>query len=235
MEEIRADKVGPLLKEACFMWNSYYITDPLNSITTRVYELNSRDTFVELLCQRYQSLSMLELKLLLVCSECERETCNLLPHLFTKLGTDIENGMFCLNDNLKFLLKRSCLHSLARSDTTQFALYFGIILDSHTLLTSADFQWLLDFRKSCLAATDEIMVATWFCYTTVPGNTDEEKFQFLIDNSSKFYNLWNFLMTVYFHMPFFSDVNDAEQRVETVKREQGWKPGAKCWPIYQSN
>eukprot|EP00116_Pleurobrachia_bachei_P004211 sb/3464473/ len=230
LEEISAGTVGPFLKEACFMWNNHYQANPfeernpLNCIVKRVYELNARDTFVELLCQRYQSLSKIELKLLLVCSECDRETCILLTHLFSKLRSDIKHEMFCLNDNLKFLLESSCLHSLAKSDTSQFALHFSDILDSHMLLTSADFQWLLNFRKSCLAPTDDGMVATWFCYSNIPGSTDEERFQFLIDNSSKFYNLWNFLVTVCTHIPFVADLYGAEERVEAVKRERGWKP-----------
>ena len=67
IEDVTADTVGPLMKEACFIWKKFSDMEPLNSITKRVYELNARSTFVELLCQRYRSLSQIELKVLLVC------------------------------------------------------------------------------------------------------------------------------------------------------------------------
>ena len=55
IENVTADTVGPLMKEACFIWNKFWEfsnMEPLNILTKRVYELNARSTFVELLCQQ---------------------------------------------------------------------------------------------------------------------------------------------------------------------------------------
>ena len=90
--------------------------EPINSVTKRVYELDARSNFVELLCQRYRSLSKIELKILLVSSECDGDNCILLTNLFDIISIEIAEGTFCLSDNLKFLLENSCLDSLANSE-----------------------------------------------------------------------------------------------------------------------
>eukprot|EP00116_Pleurobrachia_bachei_P004178 sb/3464440/ len=222
IENITADTIGPWLKEASFIWNKFHIKKPLNFITKRVYQLDARSTFVELLCQRYRNLSQIELKVLLVCSECDGANCILLSPLFDKISLEIAEGSFRLSDNLKFLLENSCLDSLAASDLRKFDMYYTTILDSNLLLTRDDFQWLLDFRKSCLAATGDRVEACYFGYNKTPGETAEEKFSYLIDNSTKFYNFYNFLCEL-LHIPIdFSSVRDPILRINAVKKERGW-------------
>eukprot|EP00116_Pleurobrachia_bachei_P003137 sb/3463399/ len=225
IENITADTIGPWLKEASFIWKKFSNMNPLNFITKRVYELDARSTFVELLCQRYRSLSQIELKVLLVCSECDGANCILLTPLFDKISLEIAEGSFRLSENLKFLLENSCLDSLATSDLKQFTLYYTNIMDSNLLLTREDFQWLLDFRKSCLAATGDNVELCYFGYMKIPGETAEEEFSYLIDNSTKFYNFYNFLHELNHHHIDISSVRDPILRLNAVKRERGWESG----------
>eukprot|EP00116_Pleurobrachia_bachei_P003555 sb/3463817/ len=140
-----------------------------------------------------------------------------------KIHTEIADGTFSLSTNLKYLLENSCLDRLAATAQNSFELHFSSILESHQMLGTDDFQWLLNFRKHCFVARKPIVTMDIVVLRLVPGRSDEEKFQYLIDHAADLGNLSNFLSHIGIHVNC-NNITDPVPRVEVLTVEQAWKP-----------
>eukprot|EP00116_Pleurobrachia_bachei_P004191 sb/3464453/ len=215
---------GPLLKEACFVWERFSNMDPINYLTRRIcYDLEGRWILSDMLCERYRSLSKIELKILLVCSRCDSDhSCVLLESLFSKLISEIAAGGFALCSNGKFLLENSCLDALPPEKVSILHRRLGSLLDNHRLLNQNDLLWLLDFRKHCLEENDHSCKFDYSRFYYFDKSVSEEyKFEWFLSSDDKFSVLSHFLFNLYASVDLVK-VQDPVKRIVEIKKARSW-------------